>query len=211
MPGRSSIINSSVAAAVNFDFSGLNGANNIDVNRLNTNNADVYTLGNFGTNLGTPATEQQLTIENTNPANTDTIKFGSGAYLITDELHPAGTHSYVQTAANGAGLANLSTASQWAMIVNLHGAPNSDSLTFATDNVQTFVNSGAAPSIAMGIANALTTAAHTASNSSSGEIRIIFDHADNSASLTAADAMVQLVGIHPIAAVSAANAITFTV
>ena len=141
------------------------------MNRLNTNNADVYTLGNFGTNLGTPATEQQLTIENTNPANTDTIKFGSGAYLITDELHPAGTHSYVQTAANGAGLANLSTASQWALIVNLHGGPNSDTLTFATDNVQTFVNSGAAASIAMGIANALTTAAHTASEFESGEIR----------------------------------------
>lgn len=211
MPGLPSFINSSVAAAVNFDFSGLNGANNIDVNRLNTNNADVYTLGNFGTNLGTPATEQQLTIENTNPANTDTIKFGSGAYLITDELHPAGTHSYVQTAANGAGLANLSTASQWAMIVNLHGAPNSDSLTFAKDNVQTFVNSGAAPSIAMGIANALTTAAHTASEFEVGGNTFIFDHADNSASLTAADAMVQLVGIHPIAAVSAANAITFTV
>ena len=114
-PGLSSFINSSVAAAVNFDFSGLNGPNNIAVNRLNTNNADVYTLGNFGTNLGTPATEQQLTIENTNPANTATIKFGSGAYIIADELHPAGTHSYVQTAANGAGLANLSTASQWAI------------------------------------------------------------------------------------------------
>ena len=61
------IINSNVAAAVNFDFSGLNGANDIAVNRLVTNNADVYTLGNFGTNLGTPATEQQLEIQNDQP------------------------------------------------------------------------------------------------------------------------------------------------
>ena len=209
--GPSSIINSAVAAAVNFDFSGLNGPNDIAVNRLATNNADVYTLGNFGTNVGVSTTEQQLEIQNTNPANTATINFGSGAYIINDELHPAGTHSYVQTAANGAGLANLSTASQWAVIMNLHGAPNSDTLKFATDNVQTFVNSGAAPSIAMGIANALTTAPHTASEFEVGGNTFIFDHADNSASLTAADAMVQLVGIHPIAAVSAANAITFTV
>ena len=211
MPGVSSEINDSVVSAVKFDFSGLNGANDIVVNRLSTNNADVFTLGNFGTNLGAPTTEQHLTIDNGNPANTGTINFGSGAYLITDAPHPAGTHSYVQTAANGAGLANLSTASQWAIIDNLHGAPNSDTLKFATDNVQTFVNSGAAPSIAMGIANALTTAAHTASEFEVGGNTFIFDHADTSALLTAADAMVQLVGIHPIAAVSAGNAITFTV
>jgi hypothetical protein len=41
-----------VDAAVNFDFSGLNGPNNIQVTRGDTNNADVYTLGNFGTNNG---------------------------------------------------------------------------------------------------------------------------------------------------------------
>jgi len=175
------------------------------------NNADVYTLGNFGTNVGVSTAEQQLQIQNGNPANTDTINFGSGAYVITDAPHPNGTHSYVQTAANGTGLANVGTASQWAIIVKLHGAPNSDTLTFATDNVKTFVNSGAAPSIAMGIANALTTAAHTASEFEFNGNTFIFDHADNSASLTAADAMVQLVGMHPIAAVSAANAITFTV
>jgi hypothetical protein len=211
LPGLSSEINDSVSAAIKFDFSGLNGPNDIDVNRLMTDNADVYTLGNFGTYVGVPTAEQQLTIENDNPANTATINFGSGAYLITDALHPAGTHSYVQTAANGAGLAHLSTASQWAIIINLHGAPNSDTLTFATDNVKAFVNSGAAPSIAMGIANGLTTAAHTASEFEVGGNTFIFDHADNSATLTAADAMVQLVGVHPIAAVSAANAITFTV
>ena len=61
-PGDPSIINSAVAAAVNFDFSGLNGPNDIAVNRLATNNADVYTLGNFGTNVGVPTTEQQLEI-----------------------------------------------------------------------------------------------------------------------------------------------------
>ncbi|MGA7533557.1 MAG: hypothetical protein WBW27_16915, partial [Pseudolabrys sp.] len=94
-------INSKVAAAVNFDFSGLNGANDIAVNRLVTNNADVYTLGNFGTNVGVTSTEQQLEIQNDNPANTGTVKFGSGAYLITDAPHPSGTHSYIQTSANG--------------------------------------------------------------------------------------------------------------
>ena len=208
-PDLPSFINSKVDAAVNFDFSGLNGPNNIAVNRLNTNNADVYTLGNFGTNVGSPTTEQQLTIQNGNPANTATINFGSGAYIISDELHPAGTHSYVQTAANGAGLANQSTASQWAIIVNMHGAANSDILTFATDTVQTFVNSGAVASIAAGIATGLTSAAHTATAFFFGGNTFIFDHADNSASLTASDAMVQLVGIHPIAAVSAANAISF--
>ena len=62
VPGDPSIINSAVAAAVNFDFSGLNGPNDIAVNRLATNNADVYTLGNFGTNVGVSTTEQQLEI-----------------------------------------------------------------------------------------------------------------------------------------------------
>jgi hypothetical protein len=210
-PGDPSIINSKVAAAVNFDFSGLNGANDIAVNRLVTNNADVYTLGNFGTNVGVTSTEQQLEIQNDNPANTGTIKFGSGAYLITDAPHPSGTHSYIQTSANGAGLANVGTASQWAIIVNLHGGPNSDTLTFTGDSVQTFVNSGPVASIASGIAGALTTSAHTVSEFEFNGNTFIFDHADGSALLTAADAMVQLVGIHPIAAVSAAHAVTFTV
>ncbi len=67
VPGDPSIINSKVAAAVNFDFSGLNGANDIAVNRLATNNADVYTLGNFGTNVGVTTTEQQLEIQNDQP------------------------------------------------------------------------------------------------------------------------------------------------
>ena len=46
-----SFIEDTVANAVNFDFSGLNGPNVIQVNREGSgNNADVYTLGNFGTN-----------------------------------------------------------------------------------------------------------------------------------------------------------------
>ena len=47
--GRSTITDS-VNAAVKFDFSGLNGPNNIDADRVTGVATDVFTLGNFGTN-----------------------------------------------------------------------------------------------------------------------------------------------------------------
>src|SRR5262249_54958391 len=150
-----------VAAAVNFDFSGLNGANAIFVNRGATVNADVYTLGNFGTDINTAGKFQMLTISDAAATNVDTIKFGSGAYQITYAPHMiTAHHSYVNTAPNGAGLANLNASSQWALIINT--APG-DTILFKGDSVQTLINSGAAPSIAIGIANGLATAAHTAS------------------------------------------------
>ena len=82
----------------------------------------------------------------------------------------------MNTAANGADLANLNTASQWALIIN----------------------SGAAPSIAIGIANGLATAAHTVWEFENGGTTFYFDHADNSANITAADALIAVIGIHPI-------------
>ena len=60
--GVPSQINDTVAAAVNFDFSGLNGTNSIFVNRGATVNADVYTLGNFGTDIGAAGKFQMLMI-----------------------------------------------------------------------------------------------------------------------------------------------------
>ena len=211
-----------VAAAVNFDFSGLNGPNDIDVVR-DTHNAyaDVFTLGNFGTDNGffsngnANGLFQQLEIGSHNP---DTINFGSGAYVITTNADNIGatSHNYVQTTANGAGLANLNTGAQWAIINNVHGGGNSDTLTFKADNVQTFANLGdlggsasAISGIAAGIGEALNTSAHTVVEFTFKGNTFIFDHADSSFALTPADAMVELTGIHPIAAVSAAHEITF--
>jgi hypothetical protein len=171
---------------------------------------NVYTLGNFGTNNGVFVDAQRLVIFNDASNNTGTINFGSGAYIITDAAHPAGSHGYVQTAANGAGLANLDTAAQWAIINNVHGGLNSDTLTFTADNVQTFVNLGAVNRIQDGIGNALGLQAHMAVEFTvpAGNT-FIFDHADSSFALTPADAMVELTGIHPIAAISATHEITF--
>ena len=210
-----------VAAAVNFDFSGLNGPNDIDVVRDTLNAyADVFTLGNFGTDNGffsngNESLFQQLEIGSNNP---DTINFGSGAYGITTNADNIGasSHNYVQTTANGAGLADLNTGAQWAIINNVHGGGNSDTLTFKADNVQTFANLGdlggsasAISGIAAGIGEALNTSAHTVVEFTFKGNTFIFDHADNSFALTAADAMVEITGIHPIAAVSAAYEITF--
>src|SRR5262249_3531650 len=99
------------------------------------------------------------------------------------------------TAANGDGLANLNTASQWALIINT--APG-DTVLFKGDGVQTLINSGAAPSIAIGIAQGLATAAHTVWEFENGGNTYYFDHADNSATITAADALIAVTGIHPI-------------
>ena len=51
LTGLPSSITDNVNAAVKFDFSGLNGPNNVDVARGDNVATDVYTLGNFGTNI----------------------------------------------------------------------------------------------------------------------------------------------------------------
>ena len=213
-----------VAAAINFNFSGLNGPNDIAVVRETTTAyTDVYTLGNFGTDNGffgngnVNGLFQQLEIDNENADNTDTFNFGSGAYIIImNAAIPGASHNYVQTAANGAGLANLNTGAQWAKINNAHGGGNSDTLTFQTDNAQKFVNLGelggsasAISGISAGIGEALNTSAHTVVEFTFAGNTFIFDHADGSFALTPADAMVELTGIHPIAAINAAHEITF--
>ena len=114
------------------------------------------------------------------------------------------------------GLANLNTAAQWAIIQQARGGGNSDTLTFKTDNALTFVNLGsldnvpisATSAIAGGIGKSLNTSAHTVVEFTFAGNTFIFDHADGSFALTPADAMVELTGIHPIAAVSGAH-ITF--
>jgi hypothetical protein len=203
-----------VDAAVNFDFSGLNGPNNIAVVRPSANNNDVYTLGNFGSDNGFfgngKGQFQQLQIDNGAADNTDIINFGSGAYIITDAPHPGASHNYVQTAANGSGLANLDDdAAQWAIINNVHGGSNSDTLLFKTDNPQMFSNFGQVETIEDGISFALGLPAHTLVAFTFNGNTFIFDHANDSFALTPADAMVELTGIHPIAAISAAHVLTF--
>ena len=65
--------------------------------------------------------------------------------------------------------------------------------------------------VAEGINKALNTAAHTAVSFTIETNTFIFDHADDSSSLTAADAMVELMGIHGISAVSGTHQIIFSV
>src|SRR5262249_7524356 len=104
----------------------------------------------------------------------------------------------------------LQTGEQWAIINHMHGGANSDTLTFKTDTVQTFLNLGEQVGIAQGIDNALLNShAHTVIEFTISKVTYIVDHADESFALTAADAMVEFTGIHPIAAVSAAHEITF--
>jgi hypothetical protein len=213
VPGGESMINSKVAAAVNFDFSGLNGPNDIAVNRNDTdgngsNNADVYTLGNFGTNNGAPTTEQQLTITNGNAANVATINFGSGAYMITDPgAH--GVYNYVNTAANGAGLASgLPTLQQWGII---NGDLNGDTLLFKGDSVQNIVNIAAAVgSVAAGIMDGLARAQHTVTAFNFGGNTYFFDHAGTSTiNVSPTDALVEVTGIHTTNSLAAGGLITF--
>ena len=116
-------------------------------------------------------------------------------------------------------MANLNTGAQWAIINNAQGGGNSDTLTFKTDSVQTFINLGdlgdlsgsasAVSGIGAGIGQALNTSAHTVVQFTFKGNTFIFDHADSSFALTPADAMVELTGIHPIAAIGATLEITF--
>src|SRR5271165_270841 len=133
--GVASTINDHVATAVNFDFSGLNAANDIYVDRGITNNNDVYTLGNGpahpGAGLGNlvnpalPVTygtgyqEFGIQYDNPTPSNTVTVNFGSGAYFIYDNSAVEPGHAYVNTAPNGANLTNLNTTAVWAFLNNV--------------------------------------------------------------------------------------------
>ena len=184
------------AAAVNLDFSGLNGANFIHVDRGSGVNNDVFSLGNFGSNNLVGGDFQELIITNGNANNTDTINFGSGAYQIFDAPH-AGTinpHTYVNTAPNGAGLASgLPGAEQWA---DIHNAASGDFLTFKGDTVQNTFNFGAVGSIAAGIADGLSEAPHSASTFHFAGDTFVFDHVGTSTvNIAPSDAMVELVGI----------------
>jgi hypothetical protein len=225
--------------AVNFDFSGINGPSRIAADRSGSGNqADVYTLGNFGSDLNTAGKFQVFTFVHQNafsapgvPAplnadqnNTATINFGSGAYFINDALHNAGinnVHNYVNTAANGTALGTLNTAAPYALIesafnggdIVLNGGSviqTGDTLQFKQDNVST-VNAtnlggaGGAASVEAGVATALATlGAHqagfftvAATAPFGGGDTFVFDHADASLTLTAADALVGFAGLHP--------------
>jgi hypothetical protein len=213
-PGALSTFTDTVAAAVSFDFTGLNGANAIESSRGATLDADVYKLGNFGTDIGGVfnastgvTTSQHFTIANTNPLNTATIDFGSGAYSITDAVHTTNPYNYVETAANGAGLIagnadNLiaGTAAQWARISGIHVGATGDTLLFqSTPSSQPTVNLGPQGTVGVGIVVALTlTPAGTASTFDVGGNTYVFNHADASATLTAADSMVEVTGIHTL-------------
>jgi hypothetical protein len=184
------------AAAVNLDFSGLNGANDIHVDRGSGVNNDVFSLGNFGSNNLVAGDFQELIITNGNANNTDTINFGSGAYQIFDAPH-AGTinpHTYVNTAPNGAGLASgLPGAEQWA---DIHNAASGDFLTFKGDTVQNTFNFGGVGSIAAGIADGLSEAPHSASTFHFAGATFVFDHVGSSTvNIAPSDAMVELVGV----------------
>ena len=194
----SSVIDDGVATATSFDFSGLNGANDIYVWRHATTNNDVYTLGNFGTDNTSPGQFQELTVQyNSVPRpNTITINFGSGAYQFFDNSGiPEPTHSFVNTAPNGAGLANVNTVQTWA---DLNNSFAGDLVTFKGDNVQNMDNTATTfATVQAGIAFGLADAAHTAVTfhvTGFGLDTFIFDHADASFALTAKDAMVNLVG-----------------
>ena len=178
------------------------------MNRGDTQNADVYTLGNFGTNNGVAALSQTLTIENTNSANIATVNFGSGAYDIFVPTHGAGAYAFNETAPNGAGLAGLtstSTTGQWA---DIRGAITGDLLSF-TDPVQSVDSMGTFANIAAGISASLAIPAnaHEADIFQVGNNTFIFDNASGSVSLTAADALVEVAGIHAVT-VSASHILT---
>ena len=99
---------------------------------------------------------QQLTIEydSTPQPNTVTINFGSGAYKIFDNSgNPEPHHAYVNTAPNGAGLANANTVATWAALSDTRAA---DTLLFKGDTAQNIDHLGNTGLLA-GIATALTT------------------------------------------------------
>src|SRR5271165_4131967 len=208
--GVASTINDHVATAVNFDFSGLNAANDIYVDRGVTNNNDVYTLGNgpahpgaglgslfnaaFPNTYGTGYQEFGIQYDNPTPSNAVTINFGSGAYFIYDNSAVEPGHNYVNTAPNGANLANLNSTAIWAALANTN---TGDTLLFKGDSVQTIDNAGAVGSLAAGLNIALAQAAHTvtAFNFGAGTDTVFFDHVDNSTNITAKDAMVEVTGV----------------
>jgi len=213
---NSSEINDNVATAVNFNFSGLNGANQIEVDRGNTANNDVFTLGNFGTDLLTAGRFQTLTIDNANANNAGTVNFGSGAYDINVPTHTGGNWAFVNTAPVGLGLNSLGSLpnaptgeAQWALIA---GVVKGDTLQFQ-DNIQTAVNGATAfATVTQGIAaaNALLTP-HTAYDFTVTGVgnSFIYDDVSGVNSVTAADSLVAVTGTHTIS-VNASHILTFT-
>jgi hypothetical protein len=190
VPAGPSTINDSFAGNVKIDLSGLNGPNNLIVDRGATVNNDSYTLGNFGTDNKGPTTSQSLMIKDTQLGNVDTINFGSGAYNIVDAPHTA-NHSYVNTAPDGAGLAGL-PAQQFAGISNTKPA---DTLTFKGDTVQAINNAGPQASLAAGLTAALFQPQHTATAFQFGGNTFIFDHAGTANVLSPTDSLVSLIGV----------------
>jgi len=152
------------------------------------------------------ADSQALTIEGAGGASTATINFGSGAYNISVPTHTGGAYSFVDTAPNGAGLANSNSVAAWAQIV---GVVAGDTLTFQPDQVQNISSFGAVANLATGIADALQTAAHTASEFNFGGNTYFFDHADASNAITAKDAMVEVAGVFNALTVDSNHVIHF--
>jgi hypothetical protein len=230
--GAGSTFYDNVAAPVTFDFSGLNGPNEIAVDRGGAFEADTYTLGNFGTDNGyflpvnagvvpvafTTATSQTFQIFNSNALNVATINFGSGAYNIVDPntagvgppvagtVGSHGVFAYVQTAQNGAGLnsglSHTPNEAQWAAISYSLAG---DTLTFAKDPVSSLHDDATTPTtVTAGIQAGLLNPVHSATFfSDAAGNTFVFDHGDSNAiSVTSADALVELVGVAYTAAAS---------
>src|SRR5262249_9796760 len=161
-----------------FDFSGLNGPNNIQVFRgITSTNADTYSLSNFGTNIagGTLTTFQHLDVSLAVLAQ-NTINFGSGAYVINDNGHTR--NAYVNTAANGAGLPNVNAfEEQWALIT---GVGDNNTLNFAGDTGVQTITKQPGSNFQTFFTNATATPIHTVSWMFAGGNTFIFDHADSS-------------------------------
>jgi hypothetical protein len=192
VPMGPSTINDTFAGPVKIDLSGLNGQNNVIVDRGATVNNDTYTLGNFGTDNKDVTKSQSLEIRDTQLGNVDTINFGSGAYVIKDAPHTA-KHSYVNTAPDGAGLATGLTAQQWAGISNTNLG---DTLTFNGVTVQNIFNDGVKASIMAGITDALAHPQNTAAAFQVGANTFIFDHAGTSTvNISPTDSLVALIGV----------------
>jgi hypothetical protein len=192
VPAGPSTINDNFAGNVKIDLSGLNGPNNVIVDRGATVNNDTYTLGNFGTDNLSVTARQSLTIKDTQLGNVDTINFGSGAYLIADAPHTA-KHSYVNTAPDGAALAAGLTAQQWAGISVTNPG---DTLTFNGVTVQQIFNDGPKASLMAGIMDALSHPQNSATAFQFGGNTYIFDHAGTSmVNISPTDSLVALIGV----------------
>ena len=127
---------------MNFDFSGLNGPNDIEVDERSPATTDVYTLGNFGTNNvlhrdpGPAISLTVLRLISTNADNTATYNFGSGAYDIIDMFNHGG-HDLQQHCRQTGRLWPPLTATDtvWALwaVINMipaRGRPYAEALTF---------------------------------------------------------------------------------